>query len=229
MDGRSKAELQVINGTRAAVELLNNLRLQYGYDRVVVKTPIVESKLRSGQPPARPLVIALNLSNILSIQLTIPTGYPVSNGLDVLLQANEADSPISLSLSTLQEISSEAATRILDARELLSLIISEIENAQQVSNKVVSVEDKGEQCPSPANADNAAILDDTTDTVTYFYHCRRCRYLLFTSLDLHDHSHEEREQCTSLFLEEAPGYVVTDEHYVFLQIVAGACIPSDEE
>ncbi|RYH14822.1 hypothetical protein EON65_32920 [archaeon] len=213
MDGRSKAELQVQNGTRAAVELLNDLRLYYGYDKIVVKTPIVESKLRSGQPPARPLVIAYDVRNIVTIQLTLPTGYPSRDGIDAQLQLVNSTNSNDLAISpALQEACSEATTRILDAKELLSSLISEVESSLQLQDQGVAVEETGGQVPS-SNNNNDGVLDDIMDTTTYFYHCRRCRYLLFTSLDLHEHSqgNDENDQCTSLFLEEAPGYVATSE------------------
>eukprot|EP00981_Chlorochromonas_danica_P016060 scaffold15423_cov258-Ochromonas_danica.AAC.1 len=57
------------------------------------------------------------------------------------------------------------------------------------------------------------LLDDRSgDDLPAFYHCRKCRYLLFDSLSLHEHSllSRDEQQCTSFFLEEAPGYLVTD-------------------
>ena len=61
MNGIKKAEIQVARGTRPIVDELDAIRLACGFDKVHVLTPIVETRLRSGLLPPKPLKVAVTL------------------------------------------------------------------------------------------------------------------------------------------------------------------------
>lgn len=86
MNGIEKKQLQILAGTSFLVESLNDLRIHFGFDSVMVLTPIVETKLRSGIMPLKPLQILLHIPAIQHIRLifTIPMTYP-SVCMEVLL------------------------------------------------------------------------------------------------------------------------------------------------
>eukprot|EP01039_Chlorochromonas_danica_P007505 gene7505-8302_t len=206
MDGISKTQLQVQNGTRPLVELLNELRIYFGCDKIAVKTPIVESRLRSGLVPARPLVLAYDTLGGVEITLTVPMGYPHANkmsGLQARCAAIVEDSvnmsPKEMMQSLLQEVTAAMTVLGVSVHETAADRRRQ-EGSEKEEEEVVEEEEED-------------LLDDRSgDDLPAFYHCRKCRYLLFDSLSLHEHSllSRDEQQCTSFFLEEAPGYLVTD-------------------
>jgi dual specificity phosphatase 12 len=209
MDGLSKAQLQVSRGTRPLVELLNELRIYFGYEKILVKTPIVESRLRSGLVPVKPLVIAFSHS-VISLQMTIYHGYP-DHAIEIQIAQSLEQQMSSKALNELEtKCNMITHDKQTSAKHMMNAILATIDCSIGLDERS-TVEDlttviKTEQ-PD---------IDDLSGDIPAFYHCRKCRYLLFDSLSFHEHSiskeevEDSVEGCTSYFLEEAPGFVATD-------------------
>lgn len=207
MNGIEKKQLQIDRGTRPIIECLDEARMHFGFDKITVQTPIVETRLRSGLIPARPLKFSYISSNpAFELEFTIPNGYPnlplsfspigKDRCADQFLNECHTfsiDSSSNLTVREIVENISEIATRIL----------SESNNSQDIdcfpSEVVESGEFKGVQ------DDDDGVEEESLE----FYCCRICRYCLADSTLLHDHSKQRKEECTSLFVEDAP---------IFLQI-----------
>jgi hypothetical protein len=81
LNGREKAAAQEARGTRPLVCELDALRLLCGFDRVEVLTPLVETRLRSGLLPPRPLKLRVELGSVAEnvthcVELVLRIGYP---------------------------------------------------------------------------------------------------------------------------------------------------------
>jgi hypothetical protein len=78
MNGKEKYLKQISSGTREHVEVIDQLRLKHGFARVMTLTPIVETKLRSGFIPQRPMQLSIKLNDDcpLFVIISIPIRYP---------------------------------------------------------------------------------------------------------------------------------------------------------
>jgi hypothetical protein len=227
MDGRQKADQQRLRGTRSIVEELDGLRIQFGFDKVQVLTPIVESKLRSGQEPARALRVAVPLCAVASLEFMFQIGYPtVPVNLDVLYADDSLIQDVrDQLLQTVQEYSASgngghkwsqlvSELKMLLPETLLPDMISpvDLESAPET--------DEEEQqtltdVPAAVNAGADSLVDTVSVEVptpeNAAFCCKVCRTVLFEGAQLHEHSLSgvDRHKCTSYYLDETPSWLDT--------------------
>lgn len=212
MNGLEKTQLQIERGTRTIVESVDQLRLVYGFDKVVVLTPIVETRLRSGLMAARPLKVAYQTAHAqIQVLLSVEMSYP-NTAVEVTVTFGSVAEEMSVNESeyntSLQEIcqNKDADGKYINAKVVLDHVM------QKLRGEFASLLEGGTETTAPSSA--ASLLqhvedDDRTigNEPVIFYACRRCRYCLFDSTAFQEHSKlgHNALKCSSLFLEEPPG------------------------
>ena len=157
MDGIEKAKLQRKRGTRPIVDELDQLRITFGFDQVLVLTPQVETRLRSGLLPPRPLKVCVQLSDSelippFQLEFSFKIGYPEipveaelqsSEGISDNFEANMVQSICDFQ-SKLLDISHEVSSALDIAKQLKEYIAS----ATKTDN---------EQVPPPENSETLCL------------------------------------------------------------------------
>jgi dual specificity phosphatase 12 len=198
MNGIEKKQLQIDRGTREIVQMIDELRLKYGFDNVQVLTPIVETRLRAGLIPQRPLVLSSPISESqMRLQVTVPMGYPrVRPSFQVL---ETSGGSVMDSFTPYLEYLPESSVQVL-----MDMIFQEINS--KVQSTEVKIQNETEEKGS------SLILDDSDEGIEnesefIFYCCRSCRCCLADSSQLHEHSKSSNSNnCTSVFLEDPPSF-----------------------
>lgn len=186
MDGKSLAQKQVRNGVRAIVADMDSLQVTFGFDRIAILTPRVETRLRLGELPRIHLRIKYSESSEEELVLEFPVGYPE---IPLLIELTTQRSDRQNILESLQRLSAsfaneESGYAVRIIREFQGLI--------------------AEDSSLPCDEEIVAISTES-ETARTDYLCRVCRSLLCTSNDLDDHESTDRKPCTSIFtLEPLP-------------------------
>jgi hypothetical protein len=201
MNGVEKKQLQLDRGTRGVVECLDEVRIAFGFDQINVLTPIVETKLRAGFIPARPLKFSYKSpQGTYAIEFTIPVDYPKN-----LLTYNVD----CFGSSNAESFLPECAAISPEENSPKSIIEKVSFLATQISNGI----DRYESESDTVNERFETIEDDEElrEDNHEFYCCRRCRYCLSDSTLLHEHSklkgNSANCSCTSLFMENPPVFL----------------------
>lgn len=221
MNGMEKTQLQIDRGTRPIVENVDELRLTFGFDKIQMMTPIVETRLRSGLLAARDMKVTYH-SKYGQIMITIPMGFPKipliieydgsslvnidENGEDQAIKQEQMQCSIQEITSRKRqgETTEDNENIYISAKEALTSVLSQLQELYPQK------EDDGFTATASMTIEDDQDIGDIPIT---FYCCRRCRTCLFdTTALLEDHhgvngvnAHSSR--CTSLFVEEPPSYV----------------------
>lgn len=206
MNGIEKKQLQIDRGTRLLVENVDDLRCKYGFSAIQVQTPIVESRLRSGLVPLRPLIFTYTLpSRSTAIQITVPITFPNQGHLSLaFIEGNGAEDVRfdGLKESLIEVIKS--ATSLSSAMEEVLIAVTNYEKTIDFRQADI-VEDKEiNRVPSVIRTEDEELVDLQS---IRFFTCRSCRYCLADTSQLHEHSASISDPCTSLFFEEAPSFL----------------------
>ncbi len=199
MNGLEKTQLQIERGTRPIVDNVDQLRLTYGFDKIEVLTPIVETRLRSGLLAARSMKVAYQ-SKWGQVIITLPMGYPK---VPLVVEAGEQLRNSWDDITTRKEI--DGSESYIGAKDVLALVLTELEKSfprTEVSNECTK------------NASTIIVEDEENlgEFSIIFYYCRRCRCCLFDTTALHGHhgiggANACSSKCTSLFLENIPPFI----------------------
>lgn len=218
MNGIERAKLQSKIGTRSIVENLDELRIKYGFDTVIVHTPIVESKLRFGLVPARSLIVSVKLpsSNELEVYLTFPIGFP-TNRIQVLVKyqgidlSDEEEMVENIINDIYGACSNESSQRFI-ARNIVTQVeqyykdsrITDNLNGRSVNSMVIEDDTQDDEERAYVNmlknseeAADATVENDSDriekdPTLPYFLTCMKCGRVVLESKDLHDHSIDQK-------------------------------------
>lgn len=222
MNGREKVQRQIRVGTRPLVEAMDNLRLAFGFENVKSLTPIVESKLRNGNVPQRPLQVSFNPidGNDLSCVITIPVRFPeepyhigIQTNISVPVERAEDYAKLEESIGGMSATHPNA---IVDgARSVKDLLLqtanSWLLNLCRDSEQVdIVVEDDDEV---DADEDEESVEEPVTDDspaddiAASYYSCRICSAVLF-EVDQIAHKGTKKGKCSSIFLDDAPEFLV---------------------
>ena len=215
MNGLEKTQLQIERGTRPIVEGVDQLRLHYGFDKVVILTPIVETRLRSGLMAVRPLKAAYQTClGQVQVILTVHMTYP-KTAIDVEVSFNGSQEILSIdevqyneSLLNITAVQGDDGNYI-NAKEVLDIVMNKLRNDFQASFT------EGNTTDTVFFTDLMKDIEDDKeigDEPVVFYLCRRCRCCLFDSTAFQDHSKLRHAKCSSLFLEEPPATLVVKDH-----------------
>jgi hypothetical protein len=221
MDGKGKAQLQRLKGTRSIVKELDDLRLAFGFDFVTVLTPIVETRLRAGFVPPKNLKVGIDLQNFKSknsvcrVEFEFPIGYPELPFMcEVTSTSHEEDvvSQVKLLLNELQSLEGESLDTVSTARRLKDkldevltkqygegLVVEQETNVSVFSIPQEHVSDK----VAEDNEDNSQHQQGFQTSLDSVYCCKICRTVLFSSPELQSHN---GPKCTSYFLSEPPSW-----------------------
>lgn len=202
MNGKEITSLQLERGTRAIVECLDEMRISCGFDRVILLTPIVEIKLRSGFIPAKELSFAYRLEDSsVNLIFTIPNKFP-NQPIEVTIESN-VDYALELQDQAQQYSSDNSEGSYPKALEIKNKLFSWL----QENNKLISTETEliTKLILKAIEDDNEDSLNKVTEPV--FYACRTCRTCLLDNSQLNDHSRNETNKCTSYFLEDPPHFL----------------------
>ena len=197
MSGIEKKQLQIDRGTRIIVENLDDVRCRYGFDRVIVHTPIVETRLRSGFIPLRPLILSYQVpDHSLKVQLTVPMTFPKSSLVCEVLDNNNA---VNEEFGAI--IAEKKLNDLQSFSDAISAAIDEIhKNSPTITDEIITNDTIDGSRPD--------IIDDeptVEEENVVFYCCRNCRYCLADSSQNNDHS-KSCSNSTSVFLEEPPAF-----------------------
>lgn len=237
MDGIEKAELQRENGTREIVEEVDRLRLTFGFDKVQVLTPFVETRLRSGGLPVRALKVGIvinddmcgSLSSI-SMEITMQIRYPqVPPSVDFVVktepnETNKTDVFTELRGELLDEcallLSYEAPTRPVElVQHCMQMVKAKLPQSSEDDNTAPDTAQNEEAPTEPTQYTYET--EETTSIIAPSMEpyatntklcCKICSTALFDGRLLHSHSQRNpgEHRCTSYFLEEAPAWLPTD-------------------
>lgn len=222
MNGREKVQRQIRVGTRPLVEAIDNLRLTFGFENVKSLTPIVESKLRNGNVPQRPLQVSFNPidGNGLSCVFTIPVRFPeepyyVGIQTTMSVPVDKAEEYAGLE-EYIGSISSQYSRSVVDgARAVKDVLVQPANNwllslCRDSEHVDIVVEDDEEV---DVNEDKECVEEtveekpaEDDDAATYFS-CRICSAVLF-EVDQIAHKGAKKGKCSSIFVQDAPDYLV---------------------
>lgn len=236
MDGRQRAQQQRLRGTRPIVEELDNLRITFGFDKVQVLTPIVESRLRAGLQPPKALRVAVPLCGVASLEFTFQIGYPsIQASLDLLFEGDNLEEPVREELRQL--VANDSTGNITSWVSLVNELKNRLASGgpQDETDMVVPVDgdcteeegdegdegNEGEEDNGNANQPVAVDANDkgcvepvaeaVADVHRAVFCCKICGTALFTGSHLHEHSlpGPNRHKCTSYYLEDPPDWLNT--------------------
>jgi dual specificity phosphatase 12 len=221
MDGKGKAQLQRLKGTRSIVEELDDLRLAFGFDFVTVLTPIVETRLRAGFVPPKNLKVGIDLQNyktknlVCRVEFEFPIGYPELPFICEVTSTGpeeEVVSQVKFLLNELQSLEGESLDTVSTARKLKNKL-DEVLTKQYGEGLVVEQEKNVSVFSIPQEHVSDEVAEDNEDNTQQqqefqpspdsVYCCKICRTVLFSSPELQSHN---GPKCTSYFLSEPPSW-----------------------
>lgn len=227
MDGRGKLQRQIKVGTRPLVEAIDNLRLNFGFENVKALTPIVETKLRNGNIPQRPLQMIFfpvpghNLSFIITIPIRFPE-EPYHLGLQAGISIPvENVAEYTILEEQISMIAQEHLNSVVDGVRSAKFVLSDPSNhwvmdltrgEDGVQNIDISIDDVEEE---DENEVEIVVVEPKSETkgpkaaVPTYYSCRICSTQLFVVDDI-THSKSRKGACPSIYLNEAPEFLVTN-------------------
>jgi dual specificity phosphatase 12 len=213
MDGIQLKAVQVAKGLHVLVDNIDELRLMLGFSHVDVVTPKAETRLRSGDFPAIPLVVNGTINGLV-LEITFPVMFPWEEPMSVKVLSYNAlgndeeckeydlDDPIVEELQN--KLNELCHTRVDDGD-------------QYIGSKGLVEFIKGYL--NPDNTQNYDIVDEGTENneSTHYYSCMMCRYVLFHDYELMPHESTDsdaerfngiKEKCTSYFLQQPPTWLL---------------------
>lgn len=222
MNGREKVQRQIRVGTRPLVEAIDNLRLTFGFENVKSLTPIVESKLRNGNVPQRPLQVSFNPidGNDISCVFTIPVRFPeepYSVGIQTAISIpdDKAEEYVALEES-IGGISSVHSSSVVDGARAVKDILVQPANSWLLSLcrdtervDIVVEDDEEADVNGDEESEEETEKEKSTedDGEAKYYSCRICSAVLF-EVDQIAHRGAKKGKCSSIFIQDAPDYLV---------------------
>ena len=232
MDGISKAKLQESIGVREIVEDIDALRLLLGFDNVIVLTPKVEVRLRSGSLAQIPLKVICHIGNYYHLEFSFPTGYPMmplacsislkssdsnDSNIDAMLTCTIDDyCRTKVQIDGLELNYPRADNVVIHTRSVIEKSLVSITSGIEInadSNEVMNMENVNvNDIISATKSDER--FDDATDS-SYFT-CKKCGTFLFHNTDIEIHTpplnDSNRSQgnsniCSSIFLSSSPSFI----------------------
>lgn len=212
MDGIQLKAVQVAKGLHVLVDNIDELRLMLGFSHVEVVTPKAETRLRSGDFPAIPLVVKGTINGLV-IEITFPVMFPWDEPMFVKV--------LSCKIEVSEGESKECSLDIEELQcKLNELCNVRVDNDNQYIGSKGMIEFIKEYLKFD-NQPNHVIEDESTnDNVsesTHYYSCMICSNILFHENELLIHeitdSDADRfkgvnEKCTSYFLQQPPIWLV---------------------
>lgn len=221
MNGKETVRRQLTSGTRPLVELMDRCRLNFGFGAVTSLTPIVETKLRNGEKPLRPLQLAINFLNSnpeLVLVVQVPISFPNQQyALCWKLCTLETSTPPEIFRDLQEETDKLLSTElehdiISDIRAAIALVNQERfchllhkSTGQDLSDPVADVLDISDDEVDPAEVDVEQKSESDDSDASRFYTCRTCGYALFERPEITHYN--PSSACTSIFLSEAPDFI----------------------
>jgi hypothetical protein len=220
MNGIEKKQLQIDRGTRVLVENIDEIRCKYGFDKIIVQTPIVETKLRSGLIPARPFIFSCEIPSneeSLKLQVTVPIEFPKKQLSFVILDSNENGVE---EYKFLEE--AVTADSVMSISQFMERIMEAIMERQQPrggdlsavsSSSLSNVGLTSQEGSSETLITDDHITEGMNLEAVEFYCCKYCRFCLSDSSELHEHSRKALSSsnmsslCTSVYLENPPSFL----------------------
>lgn len=211
MNGRDKALKQSAIGTRQVVESIDQLRMTFGFASVRALTPIVETKLRNGEVPLRPLQLSVQPLSTLPVFVivTVPMTFPPPAepfAFEVKRHESSAfcdEETWSRVLIMIEELS---PNDVLQTMRHIVTLLTEAFGFEDFSNGFSD----NLNVDGDVSDDEAVFAEDIEDYGNSTFHCRMCGYLIFTQPEI---IHGETKttlstiQCTSYFLQDKPSFV----------------------
>jgi hypothetical protein len=198
MNGILLAKLQEAKGTRHIVDDINQLRIAFGTDRVIVQTPRVETNLRSARIPNKAMCIICRLQDAgdMELELSYPIDYPMK---PIEVQLLLAESSLLSQLSH----SIDSYTKSCDEQGHYPSGINISRHAIISYSGLISPP----QIPLPPVPTEST---DPPPSEALYYTCKSCRSYLFSCRDLHAHSLESQKP-SSFFLVDPPELIPRQE------------------
>lgn len=226
MNGPSRVLLQQSSGVREIVEDIDSLRLKCGFDNVLVLTPKVETRLRSGFLPAIPLKLACRLEEMnINIEFTFVNGYSSVEPLQVeispineIISIEHIQSGV-VDFSCSKNTLTDKYPRVVEVFEhILDLAVTSFESSDP------DIIESSSTFPAFTEMEDEAIEaslvgESLEPENIQFFTCMKCRFLLFNSSQLSDHAVDEKGlmrrggasvPCTSYFLSDPPEWLAYD-------------------
>lgn len=219
MNGKEKLQRQIRSGTRPIVEAIDNLRLRYGFENVKSLTPIVETKLRNGNVPQRPLQLAFcpfdgqDLSFIITIPIRFPE-EPYHLGLQpgVSIPIDLA-AELSLIEDRINNIALKNQELVEEGVKLAKQFLATAENEWILNltngngdNLLIEAEDDEDIVDVFENDNEDQLPECIEEQSAEYFCCRICSTKLFDSEQI-SHSSHAKVKCSSMYLHEAPEFV----------------------
>lgn len=212
MNGRDKALQQSAIGTRTVVESIDHLRMTFGFASVRALTPIVETKLRNGEIPLRPLQLSVQPLSTLPVFVivTIPMTFPLAaEAFSLQVKRHETASLCDEEIwsRVMQIIDELSPNDLLQTLRHIRTVLTETFGDQEdysngtYENMNADVSDDEAEENQVENIDN---------NINGTFHCRACGYLIFTPPEIiHGDTKTTSSaiQCTSYFLREKPTFI----------------------
>ena len=194
---------------------LDKLRMTYGFDRVKVLTPIVESRLRSGHEPPRALKVEVPITSNLKAEFTFQIGFP---GLSADVVASWTQNPPddidgNILIAYTNEQKSTGIKSTLECIEMLREMFSmekfplvnedgEADSEEYEEREKYSdfKDDINENIRGKNEESTHGLLDEMNtnvhtncvefvdDSGCHIYCCKICSTVLFDTSQLHEHS-----------------------------------------
>lgn len=218
MNGVEKVQRQIRAKTRPLVEFIDELRLNFGFDNVKALTPIVETKLRNGEVPQRPLQVAfepISTNSNIALIITLPIKFPEESyhiGLKLATSIPVEFAAEHIGLE--EEISSAHGASPASAVADIKRIRDKLQNSAYSWLYAPGSEGLSAQAFADVLDDEDVAMensvddeeDERTDVDSKQYCCRICSNRLFMS---HQVVHGVwNKKCSSVFLSEAPDSLI---------------------